>query len=81
MNYEIYCDESCWEALYDKDSHLYAAIGGVWIPAEKRQEVKTYINNLKKKYGYDEDEIKTMASSFNFIFCTQDNFKSVVESL
>ena len=51
MNYEIYCDESCWEALYDKDSHLYAAIGGVWIPAEKRQEVKTYIGNLKNKYG------------------------------
>ena len=51
MNYEIYCDESCWEALYDKDSHQYASIGGIWIPAEKRQEIKTLIGNLKTKYG------------------------------
>lgn len=51
MNYEIYCDESCWEALCDKDSHLYAANGGAWITSEKRQEVKAYISDLKKKYG------------------------------
>ena len=37
--------------------------------------------NERRKYGYSEDEIKKMASSFRFIFCTQDNFKSVVESL
>ena len=37
--------------------------------------------NLKKKYGYSEDEIRTMAASFNYTFCTQDDFKSVVESL
>ena len=51
MNYEIYCDESCWEALYDKDSHQYAVIGGVWIPAEKRQDVKARIADLKRKYS------------------------------
>lgn len=51
MKYEIYCDESCWEALYDKDSHQYAVIGGVWIPAEKRQDVKARIADLKRKYG------------------------------
>lgn len=51
MKYEIYCDESCWEALYNKNSHRFAAIGGIWIPAEKRQELKEYINNLKTKYG------------------------------
>ena len=37
--------------------------------------------NLKKKYGYSKDEISKMASSFSFTFCTQDNFKSVVESI
>ena len=37
--------------------------------------------NQRKKYGYSEDEISKMASSFSFTFCTQDNFKSVVESL
>lgn len=51
MKYEIYCDESCWEALYDKDSHFYAAIGGIWIPADKRQEIKTLIGEIKEKYG------------------------------
>lgn len=51
MKYEIYCDESCRETLNDKDSHHFAAIGGIWIPAEKRQEIKVYIGNLKTKYG------------------------------
>ena len=51
MKYEIYCDESCWEALYDMTSHNYAVIGGIWIPARKRQEVKSHINKLKTKYG------------------------------
>gem|GEM_PF-6933653 len=37
--------------------------------------------NQRKKYGYSEDEIGKMASSFSFTFCTQDNFKLVVESL
>ncbi len=37
--------------------------------------------NRRKKYGYSEDEIRTMSTSFSFTFCTQDNFKSVVDSL
>ena len=52
MKYEIYCDESCWEALYDKSAHQYAAIGGVWIPATFRKEAKAIINGLKNKYGF-----------------------------
>ncbi len=51
MKYEIYCDESCWEALYDKDAHDYAAIGGIWIPAEERQLIKEKISQLKSKYA------------------------------
>ena len=50
MKYEIYCDESCIEALYDKSAHEYTVIGGVWIPADKRQEVKTLLKNIKMKY-------------------------------
>ena len=50
MKYEIYCDESCWEALYDREAHQYVAIGGVWIPAEFRQEAKSIISNLKRDY-------------------------------
>lgn len=37
--------------------------------------------NQREKYGYREDEINKMASTFSFTFCTQDNFKSVVDSL
>lgn len=52
MKYEVYCDESCLEAIFDKDAHKYAAIGGVWIPAEARTEVKSKLNEIKRKYGY-----------------------------
>ena len=37
--------------------------------------------NQEKGYGYSEDEIKTLATSFSYTFCTQDNFESVVDSL
>ena len=37
--------------------------------------------NREKKYGYSEDEIRSLASSFSFTFCTQDNFESVVARL
>ena len=51
MNYEVYCDESCVEALFDKESHKYAVIGGIWIPSESRGELKTVLNNIKQKYN------------------------------
>ena len=37
--------------------------------------------NRRRKYGYSEEEIRTFATSFSFTFCTQDNFKSVVDNL
>lgn len=52
MKYEVYCDESCLEAIFDKDAHKYATIGGVWIPAEARTELKNKLNEIKRKYGY-----------------------------
>ena len=51
MNYEVYCDESCVEALFDKESHKYAVIGGVWIPSESRSELKNALNKIKVKYN------------------------------
>jgi len=51
MKYEIYCDESSWEALYNKNAHKYAAIGGVWIPADERVSIKHSLNELKMRYG------------------------------
>ena len=46
-----YCDESCVEALFDKESHKYAVIGGVWIPSESRSELKIALNKIKEKYN------------------------------
>lgn len=51
MKYEIYCDESCWEALFNKNAHTYAVIGGVWIPAEERQSLKAAIREMKERHG------------------------------
>lgn len=50
MRYEIYCDESCVEALFDKEAHKYAVIGGVWIPADYRGAIKNSINHIKSQY-------------------------------
>ncbi|MDE6353739.1 MAG: DUF3800 domain-containing protein [Prevotella sp.] len=51
MKYEIYCDESSWEALFNKNAHTYAVIGGVWIPAEERQSLKDSIREMKDRYS------------------------------
>lgn len=51
MKYEVYCDESCIEALFDKESHDYTVIGGIWIPAESRKMLKQRIQGIKDKYG------------------------------
>lgn len=50
MEFEIYCDESGLEALTDKNAHLYSGIGGIWIPAEQRDNFKRGMNFIKEKY-------------------------------
>ena len=51
MKYEVYCDESCLEAIFDKNAHKYAAIGGIWLPKDMREEMKTCIKEIKSKYS------------------------------
>ena len=51
MKYEVYCDESCWEALFNKDSHEFVVLGGIWICADNRNDIKAYIKGLKQKYN------------------------------
>ena len=51
MNLEIYCDESGIEALSDKTSHKYVAIGGVWISSTYRTELKDKVNEIKQRYN------------------------------
>lgn len=51
MNFEIYCDESGIEALSNKQAHLYAAIGGIWIPSEHRKNFKTSLKSIKNNFN------------------------------
>jgi hypothetical protein len=50
MDFEVYCDESGLEALTRKDAHQFAAIGGIWMPAEHRPVFKDAMNALKQKH-------------------------------
>lgn len=51
MDFEVYCDESGLEALTRKEAHKYAAMGGIWIPADHRTALKSGINAIKEKYN------------------------------
>ena len=51
MNFEVYCDESCLEAISKKDEHLFTGIGGIWIPAEIRPIFKQQVSDIKNKYN------------------------------
>jgi hypothetical protein len=51
MNIQVYCDESGLEALANKSSHTFVAIGGIWMPSEFREEFKLSINELKNEFG------------------------------
>lgn len=59
MRFEVYCDESQPDALWSKSKRhaKYLLIGGLWIPAAKRQKIKSAIENLKRKHRF-QAEIK-----------------------
>jgi len=50
MDFEVYCDESGLEALSNKKAHSYIAIGSLWLPAGNREDLKSSITAIKKKY-------------------------------
>ncbi len=51
MEIEVYCDESGIEALTNKDAHRFIAIGGIWIEADKRTDLKIGLLAIKEKYN------------------------------
>ena len=53
MKFEIYCDESQPDVFWSKaPSHAkYLLIGGLWLPADLRQEIKQRIKELKSTHG------------------------------
>ncbi len=51
MNFEVYCDESCLEALTNKDAHEFVGIGGLWLPASCREELKQQLKVITAHHG------------------------------
>lgn len=51
MKFEIYCDESGLEALTRKDAHLFSSIGGIWMPADYRQDFKDSLKKIKDNHS------------------------------
>jgi len=51
MKFEIYCDESRPDLFTSKaqQKDRYLLIGGIWLPADKRIEIKQKIRELKNK--------------------------------
>jgi len=51
MKFEIYCDESCLDVVFNRNAHKYMGIGSSWIPSEKRNELKVSIHNIKERFS------------------------------
>ena len=54
MKFEIYCDESQPDVFWSKSSHKakYLLLGSVWIPAERKNEIKKSVHDLKLQYSF-----------------------------
>lgn len=74
MNFEIYCDESCLEALKNKNEHYFMGIGGIWIPSEMRIEFKASLTEIKNRYKV-KGEIKWNKVSPKFL----DMYKEIID--
>lgn len=53
MKFEIYCDESRPDLFTSRaqDVDKYLLIGGLWLPAARRDDIKSRITALKERYG------------------------------
>ena len=49
---EVYCDESRPEVLYgDGSADKYMVIGGIWLPKEQRENIKSEVKALRDKHN------------------------------
>lgn len=74
MKFEVFCDESSPEVLWDKKANKFLVLGSVWIPADYRPEFKDSIKKIKEVHNY-RNEIKwnkVSPSSLSF-------FKSLIK--
>ena len=57
MKFEVYCDESSPEVLWDRKASKYLVLGSIWIPSDFRAELKATIKQIKEEHSY-RNEIK-----------------------
>lgn len=51
MKYEIYCDESCQDVFTSQNTQCkYMFIGGLWLPADKRESLKDELHAIRVKH-------------------------------
>lgn len=74
MDFEVYCDESCLEALSRKEQHLFMGIGSIWMPAELRPNFKAAMARIKERHGVH-GEVKWQKVSPRYI----DLYKDLVD--
>jgi hypothetical protein len=52
MKFEVYCDEALPDLFTSKNPRCeYLMIGGLWIPSDLRNDVKSKIKDLREKHG------------------------------
>ena len=74
MDFEVYCDESCLEALAKKEQHLFMGIGSVWMPAELRETFKSEMIRIKSEYNVF-GEVKWQKVSPKYL----DMYKEIID--
>jgi len=79
VNFEIYCDE-CRPELFTSSvkSPPFLSIGGIWIPASERDNIKDIVKRLRKKHNVwgEFKWSKISAKSLPFYFSLIDYFFS-----
>jgi hypothetical protein len=57
VKFEIYCDESHPDVFWSKSGRRakFLLIGGLWLPADRRSEIKKAIDQLKDTYGFRQE--------------------------
>lgn len=73
MKIDIYCDESRLEFLESQENG-FMVIGSLWLPREKREELKSQIKALKVKHQFNV-EIKWTKISYKML----DFYKELID--
>jgi len=57
FTFEVYCDESRQDLLHSKtpSRYRYTLIGGIWLAAEMRQEIKEKILAIKRDFRFNRE--------------------------